>query len=187
MRLEDKLGWIAMKYRGQHKPGDREEAIREYAWVVHELIESGIWAEFPGPEDQLPDEHMPEAFFAYWGFDWVKNSEQKQTDQLKPPGATPSKSVDLSFAYDYNPEVYGQLLGLFARNDAMNRRLGDEDQPKHMNMQVSANERNILVRLVRKEIDDLELCIVHGGDDSGSSLRFTVLGLQELLKKLESK
>lgn len=66
-RLEDKLGWIAMKFRGNHKPGDQEEAIKEYAQVVIELVESGTWAEIPTFEDMLPDEHMPEIFFTYWG------------------------------------------------------------------------------------------------------------------------
>lgn len=73
-RLEDRLGWIAMKFRGRHKPGDREEAIQEYAQVVYELVERGVWEEFPGPEDMLPDEYMPEVFFTFWGLRSPKGS-----------------------------------------------------------------------------------------------------------------
>ena len=38
----------------------------EYAREVQRLIETGSWSEAPAFEDQLPDEWMPEAFFAYW-------------------------------------------------------------------------------------------------------------------------
>ena len=41
----------------------------EYAREVQRLIETGNWAEAPAFEDQLPDEWMPEAFFAYWSPD----------------------------------------------------------------------------------------------------------------------
>jgi len=74
MKLEDKLGLIAMKFRGKHNPWDREEAKQEYAQVVFELIESGLWNEMPSFEDMLPNEYMPEAFFEYWGIKrWSRN------------------------------------------------------------------------------------------------------------------
>jgi len=49
----------------------RDEAARrviatEYAQEVQRLIETGNWSEAPAFEDMLPDEWMPEAFFAYW-------------------------------------------------------------------------------------------------------------------------
>jgi hypothetical protein len=34
--------------------------------MVERLIASGRWQDMPAPEDQLPDEWMPKAFFDYW-------------------------------------------------------------------------------------------------------------------------
>lgn len=76
MKLEDKLGWIAMKFRGD-RPGEREEAVKEYAQVVFELVESGVWHEIPSFEEMLPDKYMPEVFYTYWGLSIPnKNSEK---------------------------------------------------------------------------------------------------------------
>jgi hypothetical protein len=49
----------------------RDEAVRrviaaEYAREVQRLIEPANWSKAPAFEDQLADEWMPEAFFAYW-------------------------------------------------------------------------------------------------------------------------
>jgi hypothetical protein len=30
------------------------------------LINSGCWNEMPAPEDQLPDDYMPEVFIEIW-------------------------------------------------------------------------------------------------------------------------
>ena len=57
---------------GQEFPDDeaaRRAIAAEYAREVQRLIETGNWAEAPAFEDQLPDDWMPEAFFAYWGPD----------------------------------------------------------------------------------------------------------------------
>lgn len=43
-------------------------------------------------------------------------------------GCEPRGPVESSFSFDYNPQVYGQLLGLFARKDLMSWPRGD--QPK---------------------------------------------------------
>jgi hypothetical protein len=54
-----------MRFRSSDEE-DREQVIAEYADTVRSLINSGKWNEVPGPEDQLPDDLMPEAFFEYW-------------------------------------------------------------------------------------------------------------------------
>ena len=55
-----------------------------------------------------------------------------------------------------------------------------------MQLELEPSEVDMLARLVRKEIDDLELCIINGGDDSVGNLRLSVYGLEATLKKLEA-
>ncbi len=62
--LEDKLGRLAMLYRGNKI--DRQDIIKEYEEVVQKLIYTSQWKEYPGPEDQLPMDVMPKIFFEYW-------------------------------------------------------------------------------------------------------------------------
>jgi hypothetical protein len=38
----------------------------DYSETVERLIRGGGWHEMPAPEDQLPDDWMPKAFFEYW-------------------------------------------------------------------------------------------------------------------------
>lgn len=63
---EDILGQLAMRFRGTRNDADRQAIAREYAETVDRLIRSGVWHEAPGPEDMLPDDCMPKAFFEYW-------------------------------------------------------------------------------------------------------------------------
>jgi hypothetical protein len=67
--LASQLGALAMRFRRTRDEAARREIADEYAREVRRLIESGVWAEAPAFEDQLPDEWMPEAFFAYWSAD----------------------------------------------------------------------------------------------------------------------
>ena len=60
------LGVLAMRFRRTRDEAVRRAIAAEYAREVQRLIETGNWAEAPAFEDQLPDEWMPEAFFAYW-------------------------------------------------------------------------------------------------------------------------
>jgi len=63
---EDLLGRLAMRY---HRVGDRADRIqfaKEYTDVVDRLIWSGAWHNAPPPEDQLPHDDMPRAFFEFW-------------------------------------------------------------------------------------------------------------------------
>ena len=60
------LGVLAMRFRRTRDEAARRAIAAEYAREVQRLIETGSWAEAPAFEDQLPDEWMPEAFFAYW-------------------------------------------------------------------------------------------------------------------------
>jgi hypothetical protein len=60
------LGALAMGFRGTRDEAARSVIAAEYAREVERLIESGNWSEAPPFEYQLPDEWMPEAFFAYW-------------------------------------------------------------------------------------------------------------------------
>ena len=60
------LGVLAMRFRRTRDEAARRAIAVEYAREVQRLIETGTWSEAPAFEDQLPDEWMPEAFFAYW-------------------------------------------------------------------------------------------------------------------------
>ncbi|HTU17619.1 MAG TPA: hypothetical protein VMG10_06100 [Gemmataceae bacterium] len=60
------LGMLAMRFRRTRDESARRAIAAEYAREVQRLIETGRWSEAPAFEDQLPDEWMPEAFFAYW-------------------------------------------------------------------------------------------------------------------------
>src|SRR5262249_61765572 len=60
------LGVLAMRFRRTCDEAVRRAISAEYAREVQRLIETGSWSEAPAFEDQLPDEWMPEAFFAYW-------------------------------------------------------------------------------------------------------------------------
>lgn len=65
-QLEEKLGGLAMRFRGTRSDEERGNVAREYTKTVTSLIRSGSWLEMPAPEDQLPDDWMPKAFFEYW-------------------------------------------------------------------------------------------------------------------------
>ncbi len=60
------LGVLAMRFRRTRDEAARRAIAAEYAREVRRLIETGDWSETPAFEDQLPDEWIPEAFFAYW-------------------------------------------------------------------------------------------------------------------------
>lgn len=62
----DKLGLLAMSFRGTRDDAVRQKIAREYAQAVERLIDSGCWQLMPALEDQLPDDWMPQAFFDYW-------------------------------------------------------------------------------------------------------------------------
>lgn len=61
---EELLGKIAFEWRGACKT--RTKFMDDYAQAVDRLIKSGKWVESPPPEDQLPHDMMPQAFFDYW-------------------------------------------------------------------------------------------------------------------------
>jgi hypothetical protein len=63
---EERLGGLAMKFRGSQGDTDRQAIAAEYSQAVHRLIRSGTWNEMPAPEDQLPDSWMPREFSEYW-------------------------------------------------------------------------------------------------------------------------
>ena len=65
-RAEERLGELAMKFRGTRRDADRRAIAADYSQTVEQLIQSGRWQEMPAPEDQLPDAWMPKAFFEYW-------------------------------------------------------------------------------------------------------------------------
>lgn len=62
----ERLGDLAMEFRGTRVVAERQKIAAQYAETVHRLIESGQWQELPAPEDQLPDAWMPRSFFEYW-------------------------------------------------------------------------------------------------------------------------
>jgi hypothetical protein len=61
-----RLGTLAMDFRGTKCDPDRRRIAQEYSATVERLIDSGNWEEMPAPEDQLPDNWMPRKFFDYW-------------------------------------------------------------------------------------------------------------------------
>src|SRR5207249_4723977 len=63
---EERLGALAMKFRGTRRESERRDLARDYAQTVDRLIASGNWHEMPAFEDHLPDDWMPTAFFEYW-------------------------------------------------------------------------------------------------------------------------
>ena len=62
----DRLGILAMKFRSTRCDAERRDSAKEYSDTVERLINSTNWHEMPAPEDQLPDDGMPKAFFDYW-------------------------------------------------------------------------------------------------------------------------
>ncbi len=62
----ENLAFLAMKFRGTRRDKERRDIREEYSQTVERLIQSGKWHEMPAPEDQLPDDWMPKAFFQYW-------------------------------------------------------------------------------------------------------------------------
>ena len=63
---EERLGGLAMKFRGTRQDAERRAIARDYSETVDRLIRGGRWQEMPAPEDQLPEAWMPKAFFDYW-------------------------------------------------------------------------------------------------------------------------
>jgi hypothetical protein len=63
---DERLGGLAMQFRGTRSDSERRDIAQEYTRTVSRLIQGGHWHEMPAPEDQLPDNWMPEAFFDYW-------------------------------------------------------------------------------------------------------------------------
>ena len=62
----ERLGVLAMKFRGTRRDGERRDIAQDYSQTVERLINSSSWQEMPAVEDQLPDDWMPKAFFDYW-------------------------------------------------------------------------------------------------------------------------
>ncbi len=63
---EDRLGLLAMEFRGNRDEENRKSVVIRYAQLVDELIASGTWTWMPAFEDMLPSDLMPEAFYTYW-------------------------------------------------------------------------------------------------------------------------
>ena len=63
---EERLGQLAFQFRGTRRDDERRKIVSEYAATVDRLIKSGCWREAPPPEDQLPDDCMPQSFFDFW-------------------------------------------------------------------------------------------------------------------------
>ena len=55
-----------MKFRSTRRDAERHDIATDYSQTVERLIHSNRWYEMPAPEDQLPDDWMPKAFFDYW-------------------------------------------------------------------------------------------------------------------------
>ena len=64
--INEELGRLAFEFRGTRDVVKRKEIADKYALEVINLIDSNVWDEAPGPEDMLPHDWMPKAFFDYW-------------------------------------------------------------------------------------------------------------------------
>lgn len=62
----ERLGGLAMQFRGTRQDGERQDIADEYSRTVGRLIQSGQWCEMPPPDDQPPERWMPQEFFDYW-------------------------------------------------------------------------------------------------------------------------
>jgi hypothetical protein len=65
--MSDKLGFLAMRFRGDRDENSRREVAKLYADEVSRLVKSGRWKEMPAFEEMLPDEWMPKEFWGFWG------------------------------------------------------------------------------------------------------------------------
>ncbi len=63
---EARLGMLAMRFRGTRDAAERQTLAEDYSQTVDRLIRGGQGEEMPSPEEQLPDEWMPKAFFNFW-------------------------------------------------------------------------------------------------------------------------
>jgi hypothetical protein len=63
---EERLGQLAMRFRGAESDGDRHAIANDYARTLKNLLGSDL-AFVPELEDQLPDEFMPPEFHARVG------------------------------------------------------------------------------------------------------------------------
>jgi hypothetical protein len=66
IRDEDRLGSLAMSFRGTRDAAKRQAIAEEYKQAVARLIQGGHLDEMPPPEDQLPVDSMPPEFSQYW-------------------------------------------------------------------------------------------------------------------------
>lgn len=66
--MEDsaRLGWLAFRFRGAHYEIERRDIADDYAETVERLIASRSWIDHPGPDEELPEDWMPDAYAAYW-------------------------------------------------------------------------------------------------------------------------
>jgi hypothetical protein len=83
---EERLGGLAMKFRGTRCDAERRVIADDYSHAVERLIQSGRWNDIPPPEDQLPDAWMPPAFLEYWTHQQGRPAAQKPTE---PSGRDP--------------------------------------------------------------------------------------------------
>lgn len=63
---EERLSQLAGRFRNTRQDDERRNIAGEYAEIIERLIKRGHWDEMPPPEDQLPDDYMPQAFFDFW-------------------------------------------------------------------------------------------------------------------------
>jgi len=75
------LGILAMQFRGTEDEAERHSIAQAYAQAVDQLIAGKKWRLLPPLEDQLPDEWMPETFFAHWSLRPPPRREGKRAVQ----------------------------------------------------------------------------------------------------------
>ena len=66
LKDEDKLTFLAARFRSTRNEAERKAIAKDYSEAVDRLIRSHAWQhQMPAAEDMLPDEWMPNSFFEF--------------------------------------------------------------------------------------------------------------------------
>jgi hypothetical protein len=107
---------LAYEFRGTDDASRRKDIKDDYALTVRRLVASGRWTEMPSPEEQLPSELMPEA---YYDFLYRGPETRAGRDQLV------AETMDPKIKADQNRLC--ELLWQFRETDpALRQRTADE-------------------------------------------------------------
>jgi hypothetical protein len=70
-QAEERLGQLAMQFRGARNIADRQAIARDYSQIIEQLIESGSWNEMPAPRINSPTPGCPRFSLNTGPDDWA--------------------------------------------------------------------------------------------------------------------